>query len=235
MLKSKISCHDCVLKNFCLPTELSSAETQKLDSIIKRGPLLNKGDFLFQEGHKFSGVYAVVSGSFKTYIEDQQRHIIGYHLPGEIIALDAINSQHYNCSAQALETSTYCELPFEKLTQLSATIPTLQNRLFSLLSKEITCATGKQRAITKISANESLAYFLVDISSRYAQRGFSANEFFLTLSRGDLGSYLGLAEETVSRVFSNFQKKGIIQITRRHIKIQDMAALKEIISHILKS
>jgi len=233
MLKSKISCQQCALKSFCLPIGLSDSETQQLNAIIKRGQPLNKGDILYQKGQKLNGIYAVISGSFKTYIEDQQqRHIIGYHLPGELLALDAISSQYYSCTAEALETSTFCELPFDQLSALTAKIPMLQNRVFTLLSKEISSITGKQRVITKINANEALAYFLIDISHRYAQRGFSANDFFLTLSRGELGSYLGLAEETVSRIFSSFQKQGLIKITRRHIEILDMPALKEIIVHI---
>lgn len=228
MPKSKVTCSQCSLQDICLPVNLSNKETERLNSIISRVSPLNKGDILFRKGDKLKSIYAVVSGSFKTFIDDiQKQYMVGFHLPGELMGLDAISDQTYQSSAQALETSTYCELPFEQLTELTMTIPKLQNRFFSLLSQEIRTSTGKQQLITKVTAPETLAYFLIDISNRYKQRGFSPYEFYLTLSRADIGNYLGLAEETISRIFSIFQQKGIIKITRRHVKIIDFEALQE--------
>ena len=228
MLKSKVTCSQCSLQDICLPVDLSQQETEQLNAIVHRVEPLNKGDILFRKGDKLQSIYAVISGSFKTLIDGtQKQHIVGFYLPGELMGLDAISGHTYQNTAFALETSTYCELPFDRLADLTISLPKLQNRFFSLLSQEISVSTGKQQLITKITAAETLAYFLIDISNRYKQRGFSPYEFYFTLSRADIGNYLGLAEETISRIFSKFQQKGMIKITRRHIKILDIVALKK--------
>lgn len=223
----KVACKDCSLYELCLPVGIDEADLERLDHIIKRRRPLARGEHLFHAGDSFRALYAVRSGSVKTYTptEDGLEQVTGFHLPGELVGLDAISAGTHPCAARALETASFCEIPFDRLEELSETIPSLQRQLVKVLSKEIQRDHELLMLIGKRSAEERLAAFLVSIASRVQQRGFSGQEFRLSMSRNDIGNYLGLAVETVSRLFTRFQSQGLLRVQRKHVELTDKAGL----------
>jgi len=230
--KVKVSCASCSLSELCLPRGMGPTALEKLDSIIKRSSPLQKGEVLFRKGDEFRGLYAVRSGLIKVYAstDDGDEQIIGFFLPGEILGLDAVESKIHVCNAVALETSTYCAVPFSELSEMCKEIPELQNQLFRIMSRELSSENQMLLTLGKKNSEEKVATFLLTISTRFHQLGYSANEFKLTMSRQDIGNYLGITFETVSRVFSRLQRNGIIKVNRKVIKIIDMVALKNLVS-----
>ena len=204
-------------------------DIDKLDKIIKRSRPLQKGEYLFNSGEKFTSIYAVRSGSIKTFSESEQgdEQITGLYLPGELLGLDAINDSKHPCSAIALETTSLCEIPFEILESLSSEIPELHHQLFRIMSKEIASDQSLLMLMAQKSAEERLAAFLVNLSSRLKVRNFSEVEFNLSMSRKDIGNYLGLTIETISRTFSRFQSEGILSTQRKYVNIHKLDVLKE--------
>jgi CRP/FNR family transcriptional regulator, anaerobic regulatory protein len=207
-------------------------DVERLDDIVRRTrPPLHRGDYLFRGGERFHSLYVVKTGSVKTYApsEDGGEQVLGFHLPGEIIGLDAIDSEVHACSARVLETSAICELPFDRLEELSTAIPSLQHQMYRLLSKEIGHDTEMLLLLGRKSAEERLAVFLLNMSQRLHQRGLSATDFHLSMSRHEIGNYLGLAVETVSRLFTRFQEEGLLRVDRKHIEFLDATGLEAIL------
>ncbi len=191
---------------------------------------VHRGEYLFHSGDSFKSLYAIKSGSIKTYTRKEAGNdqITGFYLSGELIGLDAIEEGVHHCSAKALETSAVCEIPFDSLEALSSSIPQLQRKLYRLFSKEIHQDTNLLTLLGSKNAEERLAGFLLDFSSRFKKRGFSSTDFYLSMSRNDIGSYLGLAVETVSRLFTRFHDEGILQVERKHVQLRDMERLRSI-------
>lgn len=225
--KAKVACKDCSLFELCLPVGISETDLERLDKIIKRRRPVKRGEHLFHVGDPFQAIYAVRSGSIKTYAptEDGHEQVTGFHLPGELLGLDAINGERHPCAAKALETSSVCEIPFESLEGLSVEIPTLQHQLLKVMSREISFDQSLLMLLGKKNAEERLAAMLISLSTRYQQRGFSSVEFNLSMSRNDIGNYLGLAVETVSRLFTRFQDEHILSVQRKYIRILDLERL----------
>ncbi len=223
----KIACKNCSLSTLCLPLGLETGDIDKLDRIVKRNRPLHRGDHLYRQGDLFTSLYAVKTGSIKTYSpsEDGGEQVLGFHLPGELIGLDAIEESKHHCSAKVLETTTVCEIPFGQLESLSRNLPSLQHQLFRLLSREIGHDEDMFTLLGKRSAEERLASFLISLSERFSRRGFSASDFHLSMSRHEIGNYLGLAVETVSRLFTRFQEERVIKVERRHIQLLAMNQL----------
>ncbi len=223
--KFKANCMNCSIAELCLPVALSDSELSQLDKIIKKRRIIHKGEELFYQDGKFMALYAIRSGSFKTYIlnQDSQEQITSFHLPGELLGFDAISKEKHLVTAKALETSSVCEVPFTELLTLAAQLPKLQTQLFRLMSREM---DNEMKLQINASAEQRLAVFLQNISSRYKQRGLSSSKFILTMTRQDIANYLGLATETVSRLFKAMQGKGVIQVERREISILDFDKLQ---------
>ncbi len=226
----KVACKNCSLSTLCLPIGLTPEDTERLEHIVKRNRPLQRNDHLFYKGTPLRSLYVVKTGSVKTYLpgEDGAEQVIGFHLPGEFIGLDAIQDERHNSSAKVLETSAVCELPFTLLTDLAQHIPSLQQQLLRLLSKEISEDNKMLALLGKKNAEERLAAFLLSLSCRFHRRGFSAADYYLSMSRHEIGSYLGLAVETVSRLFSRFQDDKLVDVDRKHIRLLDMERLKEL-------
>lgn len=226
----KVACNDCSLFQLCLPVGIDADELDELDGIIKRRQPLKRGEHLFHVGSPFQAIYAVRSGSIKTYSpsEDGYEQVTGFHLPGELLGLDAINLMHHPCAAKTLETTSLCEIPYERLEELSSRLPSLQQQMLKIMSREILHDQSLLMLLGKRSAEERLAALLLSLSNRYQQRGFSATDFYLSMSRNDIGNYLGLAVETVSRLFTRFQEEGLLDVQRKHIRIADMGRLRGI-------
>jgi len=224
----KTACQSCNLHDLCLPLGLDMGDIDKLDNIIKRSRPLQKGEHLFNGGDDFTSIFAVRSGSIKTFSESEEgdEQITGLYLPGELLGLDAIHENTHPCSAIALETTSLCEIPFGTLENLSTEIPELHHQLFRIMSKEISNDQTLLMLMAQKSAEEKLAAFLVNLSSRLKQRNFSETEFNLSMSRKDIGNYLGLTIETISRTFSRFQSEGLLSTQRKYVNIHKLDELK---------
>jgi len=209
-----------------------------LDSIVERGKPLQKGQYAFGENQSFNSIFAVRSGALKVFssTSDGREQITGFYFPGEILGLDGINNNRYESSAKALETSAICEIPFDRLGDLSAQVPSLQMQFFKLMSREISSDQQLITLLSKHTADERLATFLLSISARNARRGLSAMRFRLPMSRLDIGNYLGLTVETVSRSIGRLQKQQIIAVSTKDIHIFDLTALETVAhSRLLES
>ncbi len=223
-----VACQDCSLFRLCLPLGLHSDDLAQLDKIIKRSQSYKRGSSLFVANNTFSSLYVVRSGSFKTTISTSKGRdqVTGFYFPGEFIGLDAIHQESYNSTAKALESSSVCELPFDNLQELGKDLPQLQVQLLTRLSKELAGDKGLMLLLGKKTADEKLATFLLSLSKRFQERGFSATEFQLSMSRSDIANHLGLAVETVSRVFSRFQDEGFVTIKGKAISLKNMEKLQ---------
>ena len=218
------SCSACSLSQLCLPMGLDKTELEHMDALVTRTAPMQEGEHLFRVGDPFKAIYAVRSGSYKSYTVDSEgrEHVLGFHLSGELLGLDAIYPERHMCNAVALDTATVCTLPYSELTALAGKIDGLRVQLFKLMSKDLADTATLAGDFT---ADERLAAFLIGLSRRYQQRGFSAQEFNLTMSRRDIANYLRLAPETVSRVFARFEKDSLIAVDRRTIRLTDPAKL----------
>ncbi|KAB0548891.1 fumarate/nitrate reduction transcriptional regulator Fnr [Pseudomonas argentinensis] len=216
-------CKDCSLASLCLPLSLDLKDMDALDDIVKRGRPLKKGEFLFRQGDTFTSVFAVRSGALKTFsLSDAgEEQITGFHLPSELVGLSGMDTELYPVSAQALETTSVCEIPFERLDELSVSLPQLRRQLMRVMSREIRDDQQMMLLLSKKTADERIATFLVNLSARFSARGFSANQFRLAMSRNEIGNHLGLAVETVSRVFTRFQQSNLIEAEGKEVHILD--------------
>ncbi len=219
------------MRELCLPVGLDAEDLKQLDHVIGSRVRLKKGESLYRAGEPFHALYAVRLGSLKTTVlaEDGREQVAGYHMLGDIIGLDGIGTERHGCQATALEDTDVCVMPFERLEDLARTVPSLQHNLHQFLAREITRDHSVMLLLGSMRAEERLAVFLVNLSERYRRRGYSSTEYVLRMTREEIGSYLGLKLETVSRLFSRFQDEGIIQVQGRSIKILDMAALRQIV------
>ena len=219
----QVNCGNCRLNSICLPLALESDDIQQLDDIIQRSKPLQKAQHLYREGDEFQSVFAVRSGTLKAYktTDDGREQVTGFYFPGEILGMDGISKNTHASSAKALETSAVCEIPFSSLEKLSALMPNLQRHFFQLMSREITEDQQLITLLSKNSADERVASLLLSISTRNARRKLSATQFRLPMSRVDIGNYLGLTVETVSRVFSRMQKMEVLRVDNKEIEILD--------------
>ncbi len=220
------------MAQLCLPVGLNVTELKQLDSLIQKHRLIQKGRFIYRTGDSFTHLYAIRSGSVKAYTltSDGQIQMTDFFLLGEIMGLDAIATKRYHSNAVALQTTSICEIPFHQLEQLSLKIPALQQQLFRLMSQEITSEQNLVTWLGRKNAEQRLAAFLLNLSNRYHQRGFSATEFHLSMSRTDIANYLGLAVETVSRILSKLSEQKTIAIDKKFIRILDMDCLHQIVN-----
>lgn len=224
----QVSCGNCRLNSICLPLALESDDVAQLDSIIQRSKPLQKNQHLYREGDDFQSVFAVRSGTLKAYrtTDDGREQVTGFYFPGEIVGMDGIANNTHASSAKSLETAAVCEIPFSSLEKLSAMMPNLQRHFFQLMSHEITEDQQLITLLSKNSADERVAALMLSISSRNARRKLSATQFRLPMSRVDIGNYLGLTVETVSRVFSRMQKMQVLQVDNKEIEILDIEGLR---------
>ena len=224
----RVNCGNCRLNSICLPLALEHDDIQQLDDIIQRSKPLQKGQHLYREGDDFQSVYAVRSGTIKAYktTDDGREQVTGFYFPGEILGMDGISNNLHASSAKALETAATCEIPFASLEKLSAVMPNLQRHFFQLMSREITEDQLLITLLSKNSADERVASLMLSISTRNARRKLSATSFRLPMSRVDIGNYLGLTVETVSRVFSRMQKMDILQVDNKEIEILDIEGVR---------
>ncbi|MEQ8955171.1 MAG: fumarate/nitrate reduction transcriptional regulator Fnr [Gammaproteobacteria bacterium] len=229
---SNVSCASCRLNELCLPIALNKTEIQQLDDIVERNRPYQKGEHLYRQGDEFRSVYAVRSGSFKSYVLSNSgvSRVTGFYLPGEIIGMDGIANKQYLNSTVALEHASICEIPFHQLEKLSQQLPNLQHHFFAIMGNEIAKDQQIHTVLSTYTAEERTASFLLGLSSRFARVSLSPIRFNLTMTRSDIGEYLGLTVETVSRIFTSLQKKGLLAVKNREIELLDIEALREIVA-----
>nr|VFK54198.1 MAG: CRP/FNR family transcriptional regulator, anaerobic regulatory protein [Candidatus Kentron sp. TUN]VFK59414.1 MAG: CRP/FNR family transcriptional regulator, anaerobic regulatory protein [Candidatus Kentron sp. TUN]VFK68565.1 MAG: CRP/FNR family transcriptional regulator, anaerobic regulatory protein [Candidatus Kentron sp. TUN] len=219
------------MANVCLPLGLSALELEQLMKIIDRHPPISRGEHLFETGDNHKSLYAVRSGSIKVYIptENGEEQVHRFILPGELLGFDAIEGEKHTCAAVALETTSVCELPYRRLEKLCHSFQGLDHEIHRLFGKEISNEYDLLQLLAKKSAEVRLATFLLDLSDRLKKRGFSEREFNLSMSRHDISNYLGLAVETVSRLFARFQNDGLLMVKRRNIRLTNLTKLRELL------
>ena len=228
---ARAHCATCRWRALCLPCGLDFAELGRFDDLVGRERRLRKDQPLFVAGGPFRALYALRSGALRTTLvaEDGREQVAGYHVLGEIVGMDGIATAHHVCGGVAVVDSEICAIPFERLEALAQSIPDLQRNLHRLLSRELGSHHDRMLMLGSMDARERLAAFLLDLSERYRRRGQSACALTLHLSREELGSYLGLKLETVSRAFSRLQAAGALQVQGRDVKLLDLPALRRLL------
>ncbi|WP_420915871.1 helix-turn-helix domain-containing protein [Paraburkholderia monticola] len=223
-------CSSCSMRQICMPQGLSAQEMPKLETLICSARSVPRGEALYRSGDPFDSIYALRSGSMKTVMihRDGREQVTGLRLAGEPLGLDGISADVHACSAVALEDSTVCIVPYSALKVLCREISSMQERMHKLLGAQIVNEAAQLMVLGSLSADERVAAFLLDVSQRNAQRGYSWSEFNLRMTREDMGSYLGMTLETVSRTLSRFQKRGLIDTQGKHIRIVDLEGLRQV-------
>jgi CRP/FNR family transcriptional regulator len=228
-----VACSSCCLKGVCLPCDLGSTDLDRFDQIATAKRRVARGASLYHGGEGFEFLYAVRSGAFKTVGVSREgaEKITGFHLPGELLGLEAISSGRHGYGAVALEDSEVCAIPFAQLERLAMAIPALQHQLLRVLSGDISRDHGLMLLLGSMTAEQRLAAFLLSLSRRHQRLGFSANRFVLRMTREELGNYLGLTLETVSRLLSRFQREGLIAVHQRDVEMLDAERLRAMVGH----
>ncbi len=224
----RASCSTCSMHQLCLPMGLGENDMDRLDKIIGRRRKVARDDYLYRMGDTFSNLYAVRVGHFKTCQINAggEQQITGFQMTGELLGMDAISTDRHHCNAVALEDSEVCEIPFPRLEELFGTMPTLLRHFHRMMSQEITREQSVMLLLGNMRAEQRFAAFLVNLASRYTTRGYSSTNFQLRMSREDIGNYLGLTIESISRLLSKFKKQGLLKVNNREIELLDLTMLK---------
>jgi CRP/FNR family transcriptional regulator len=220
-------CMTCNLREVCLPCGLT-ADTQLLGEMVYTRKRVKRGDTLYRTGGAFDSLYAIRSGFFKSSVvlEDGRDQVTGFNMAGEILGMDGIGTGSHTADVIALEDSEVCIIPYAHLEE-----PRLQRQLQKVMSRELVRDQGVMMLLGTMKAEERLAAFLLNLSQRFVARGFSPNEFHLRMTRDEIGSYLGLSLETVSRLFSRFHEEGLIAVQQKHVRILDVPGLRSAMVH----
>ena len=228
----KVACSNCNMRDLCMPIGLSAEELRRVDELVTRRPIIKRGTTLFRNGEKFTSLYAIRTGFFKTSVttEDGRDQVTGFQMAGEIMGLDGIVNDHHTCDAIAIEDAEVCVLPFERIEEISREVKALQHHVHKIMSREIVREHGVMLLLGNMRAEERLAAFLLNLVQRLHARGFSQSDLVLRMTREEIGSYLGLTLETVSRTFSKFADDGLVVVNQRHIHIQNADALKRMVN-----
>lgn len=227
----RVACSSCSLRELCLPAGLDTGEMEQMDRLVTRRRRLKRGADLYRAGEALAALYAIRSGFMKSCVlnDDGREQVAGFHMAGDLLGLDAIGGGSHTCDTVALEDTEVCEIPFASLEQLSRELPSLQHQLHRIMSREIVRDHGVMLLLGSMSAEERLAAFLLNLSQRFAARGYSPSEFRLRMTREEMGSYLGLKLETVSRTLSAFQERGLLSVRQKQVRILDASGLKAVL------
>ena len=226
----RASCAACSMHQLCLPMGLGESEINRLDEIIGRRRKIPKDGLLYRIDDTFTNLYAIRLGHFKTFqlTPNGEQQITGFQMAGELLGMDAISTDKHHCDAVALEDSEVCEIPFARLEELFGSIPTLLHHFHRMMSQEITREQNVMLLLGNMRAEQRFAAFLVNLSARYAARGYSSTNFHLRMSREEIGNYLGLTIESISRLLSRFKKQSLLRVSNREIEILEPVSLKAI-------
>lgn len=225
-----VNCGDCGLRELCLVEGLSASDLDRLTGMVSTRRRVKRGEPLFRAGDRFEAVYPIRLGFFKTRVtsDDGREQVTGFPMPGDILGFEAISSTNFQSDAIALEDAEVCVVPFEKLESLSREFTALQHQLHRVLSREIVRDHGVMMLLGTMRAEQRLATFVLNLSQRFAQRGFSSREFILRMTREEIGNFLGLKLETVSRTFSKLQDDGVVAVEQKRLRIEDLVRLRDL-------
>jgi CRP/FNR family transcriptional regulator len=228
----KVACSSCNLRELCLPVGMSNEQLDQVDRMVAARRGVARGEPLFRVGDAFQSLYAVRTGFFKTCVsaEDGRDQVTGFQMAGELLGLDGIGTERHTCDAVALEDSQVCVIPYQKLEDLTREVSDLQREFHKIMSREIVRDHGVMLLLGSMRAEERLAAFLLNLTERLRARGFSGSALVLRMTREEIGSYLGLKLETVSRTFSKFQDEGMLDVKQRQITVLDAAALRRLVN-----
>jgi CRP/FNR family transcriptional regulator len=220
-------CAGCSMRCACMPKTLSAQELSRFDSIVSATRLIKRGDSLYRANDTFQSIYSIRSGSFKTVVmhRDGREQVTGFHLAGEVLGLDGVCTEHHSSDAIAIEDSSVCIIPYALLESMCAESKRLQQQVLRMMSGEIVRESSLMMLLGTMSAEQRVAAFLLNMSSRMKARGYSAAEFNLRMTREEMGNFLGMKLETVSRMFSKFQRDGLVQSRGKQIRIVDLDQL----------
>ncbi|UIN19348.1 fumarate/nitrate reduction transcriptional regulator Fnr [Herbaspirillum frisingense] len=226
----RASCSACSMHQLCLPMGLDQDDMQRLEQVINRRRKVKRDESLYRLNDKFDMLYAIRLGHFKTFQSNTNggQQITGFQMAGELLGMDAIGAGHHLCEAVALEDSEVCEIPFSRLEDLFRDMPTLLRQFHRMMSLEISREQRVMLTLGSMTAQQKMAAFLLNLSSRYASRGYSTTRFQLRMTREEIGNYLGLAVESVSRLLTNFKKTGVIEVNHRDVELSDLPTLRAI-------
>jgi len=230
--KFETTCASCNLRELCLPGALCAEDLARAENLVYARRRVKRGEPLFKSGAEFGAIYAIRSGFFKMSVVDGEgrEQVTGFSMGGELIGLEGIGSGTYNGTATALEDSEVCVLPYALIEAMAQEVPALQRQLHAVLAREIVRDHGVMMLLGSMRAEERLATFLINLSKRFLRRGYSASDFHLRMTREEIGSYLGLKLETVSRLFSRFQEEALIEVEQKHVRILDIAGLERLLA-----
>jgi len=228
--KVKIACQECSLAQLCLPAGLEFEDMQRLDHLVEERSTYQRGEILYRKGQAMRSIYAVRSGCVKSYVmgDRGETQIVGFHLPGELIGLDAIATGVYKTTTEALEPSSVCRVPFDSIEELSQELPSLNHHLWRIMSKEISREGDVLQLLNGKNSAARMASFLLSLSERYQERHLSVSEFNMSMTRHEIGNYLGMAVETVSRTLTSFHNRSLVSVRGKYVRIIDFAGLHEI-------
>lgn len=227
----RAACSTCSLRELCLPIGLAPDQLAELDSLVTIRKRIKRGQALFRDGDRFEALYAIRSGFLKSTVlqEDGRDQVTGFHMSGEIVGLDGICTERHSCDMAALEDTEVCVIHYEDLANAGDRLPLLQRNLQKIMSREIVRDHGAMLLLGSLDADERVATFLMNLSRRFKARGYSPSEFVLRMTRAEIGSYLGLKLETVSRILSKFQGEGLIRVDQKNIRIDNMERLAKMV------
>jgi CRP/FNR family transcriptional regulator len=226
------ACSSCSLREICLPAGLCAEDLARVEHIVYARRRVKRGEALYTAGAEFGAMYAIRSGFFKTSVVDAEgrEQVTGFSMAGELLGMEGIGAGCYHGTATALEDSEVCIIPYALVERMAREVPALQRHLHAVLAREIVRDHGVMMLLGSMRAEERLATFLINLSRRLARRGYSASEFNLRMRREEIGSYLGLKLETVSRLFSRFQADGLIEVEQKHVRIRDIGGLQAVLA-----
>jgi CRP/FNR family transcriptional regulator len=229
----KVACHNCNLRELCLPAGVSTQELDALDALVYTRRKVKRGESLYLSGEAFKSIYAVRSGFFKSRVntDDGRDQVTGFSMAGEILGMDGIGHDAHTCDAIAIEDSEVCTIPYARLEGVSQQLPSLQRHFHKIMSREIVRENGVLLLLGVMRAEERVAAFLLNLSQRLSARGYSPLEFHLRMTREEIGSYLGLKLETVSRVFSKFHADELIEVEQKYVRLRNINGLRALYSH----
>jgi CRP/FNR family transcriptional regulator len=231
LVNLRIACSNCNLRELCLPVGLTAEEMDRVEQIVATRRKIRRGEALFRAGDRFESLYAVRLGFLKSTLMSTDGHeqVTGFHMAGEIVGLDGISADSHTCDTTALEDTEVCVIPYDRIEDFAASMPALQNHLRKVMSREIVREHGVMLLLGSMRAEERLAAFLLNLSQRFETRGYSRLEFVLRMTRAEIGSYLGLKLETVSRALSHFAQDGLIEVEQKHVRILDAERLRALV------
>jgi CRP/FNR family transcriptional regulator, anaerobic regulatory protein len=228
----KVACSNCNLRELCLPIGLSLNDIERVEDLVATRKRVKRGESLFRAGDRFESLYAVRLGFLKSTVmsSDGREQVTGFHMAGELIGMDGISSDKHSCDTIALEDTEVCVIPYDRIEEVASSVPALRNHFHRVMSREIVREHGVMLLLGSMHAEERLAAFLLNLSQRFEARGYSRSEFVLRMTRAEIGSFLGLKLETVSRVLSRFASEGLIDVKQKHVRILSTDGLRGIVS-----